>query len=842
MSFFGFDTSLPPDAKSARTESDEESALNEKIQRALTASAQEDVEVYTWGESNCDGLGDKLDEANDDFNEDTFGTFAENVSRDFDFGTGAAPTTQKSDKNASAFAASFDDFWSTPSLPVPHSAQPLPKQPGAVRARTLEEIEAELRSKRPANPPPTSAWTQPTQPPNRAMTLEQVEAQLRAQRAHKMPSASQHPHTKQDPPQAPMPPPSSQERPRESPVPAPAANQATHLTHMRALLEACPPSFQSIILALPPPIQFDSLEEFAQRFPNVLRVPGALPLDAKDEQAAIQYLTSQATPRMQAWQAAEEKQRLKAAKLANITRHNGLMSGADKDFITRIQISHLVSPDPYTDDFYAHVFFAVRGGGRNVVLPDANTEEVIEQHKKGDEKRSSRRKLTRHENAMLRMQQQVERLVDSRKKREARGSTLEGALGRVSLVTANKPRQMLQLINDSDAVKQAHTESKPGDAEDAVRAALQGAHLNDAAVRSDAQKRAALTQRETLVILERLYHTVLALEQLRRNPAAEHDYEIVQQQQQLTEKLWTELHVLDPLDISDPHPFVSLLNHVKGKRLLPRALRLLSPEQALTTLTMLIASFQSLDVVRDAALLEQYRAAQLVQQRSNLTVQQALDIQRSIAAFSQSVLYNMINLITDAPLRIVTGMLALLMERNDVLFCAKTKLGTSLLTVLLSRAEALRQAASAAVASDNVPSADELDQWASVFGVLLNRLSANDQLPALFPSTRIKMHLPFGVDLYMAGAFNIPLPGADKQFNLDTEDEPVWNLTALFAIHSNLHQQQVLVQELRDKILSNILAANEARAKGLVADADMRVSNVNLLLHALNLDAAQITL
>ena len=72
----------------------------------------------------------------------------------------------------------------------------------------------------------------------------------------------------------------------------------------------------------------------------------------------------------------------------------------------------------------------------------------------------------------------------------------------------------------------------------------------------------------------------------------------------------------------------------------------------------------------------------------------------------------------------------------------------------------------------------------------------------------------------------------------DAEDEHVWNFMALLAIHADLAQQQVLVQELRDKILSNVLAANEARAG---AD-DVRIRNVNLLLHALNLDAAQITL
>ena len=66
---------------------------------------------------------------------------------------------------------------------------------------------------------------------------------------------------------------------------------------------------------------------------------------------------------------------------------------------------------------------------------------------------------------------------------------------------------------------------------------------------------------------------------------------------------------------------------------------------------------------------------------------------------------------------------------------------------------------------------------------------------------------------------------------------------ALLAIHANLAQQQVLVQELRDKILGNVLAANEAAGRNDTPPAeDVRIRNVNLLLHALNLDATQITL
>lgn len=865
MSFFGFDTSLPPGDRAAALANDEERALNAKISNALAASAQEDVEVYTWGQDGYDGLGDQLDEANDDANEDTFGTGAEDVGKDFDFGAsaGAPAPAEPRDKNASAFAASLDDFWSTPSFTAPVSKAPAPASVPAPtpapmpvpptpstqpRARTIDEIEAELRSRR--GPPPRAP----------ALSVEQLEAQLRSQRAaarapvpQGAPVPAAPPGIVPSAPTAPAPAPMPQmipsvppglERVREAPqltqaVPpaAPAREpevpenpQAAHYARMRAILAACPPAVQQAVLALAPPIQFGSLEEVVQRFPTLV-VDGV----QSDDQAAVQWLVSQAPARLQEWERTSAKQRSKHAKLSYIARYNGVMSGSDKDFITRIQISQLVSADPYAGDFYAHVFFAVHGGGRQIALPDASSMAAIQARKEAEQSgRASKRKLTKHENAMLRMQQQVERLVENRKKREAHQGedALSGALGRVSAKSAHKPRQMLQLINrDEDAPEARHDAATHDEQQDAMRIAMQGAALGenvDAALGPDApqQRRKPLSARQTLLTLERLYDLVLAVEQLRRKGE-----EGPQEQPALVDRIWRELHVLDPLDISDPHPFVSLLNHVKGMRLLPRIVRLLSTEQSLTMLTMLVASFQTLDATARYPAYEQLRAAGRVHDDAA-----ARDLERTMEAFSNAVLFFMLGLIATAPLRIVSGMLALLMERNDIVRVAKTRPGVSLLTALLSRAEALRQA------TDVRPDPAEFEQWVNVFGVLIDRLALNAQLPELFPSTRIRASVPFGAD-YMLGSM---MHGA---YDADAEDEPVWNLAALLAIHSNLAQQQVLVQELRGKILANVLAAKDAasravqegRAPAAPAD-DVRIRNVNLLLHALNLDAAQITL
>lgn len=102
---------------------------------------------------------------------------------------------------------------------------------------------------------------------------------------------------------------------------------------------------------------------------------------------------------------------------------------------------------------------------------------------------------------------------------------------------------------------------------------------------------------------------------------------------------------------------------------------------------------------------------------------------------------------------------------------------------------------------------------------------------------------------------------------LDVEDEPVWHFLAAMAVSADMNQQQVLVTEVREKVLENVqkatrakvfaqnqlqLAAGtegnagaEAGANVHVQEAEMlaqtKLRNVNIVLHALGLDASQIT-
>ena len=61
MSFFGFESSSLEDEK------------RRFLEGGAKAAQQSDVAVYTWGEENYDGLGEALQEGNDELNDETFG-------------------------------------------------------------------------------------------------------------------------------------------------------------------------------------------------------------------------------------------------------------------------------------------------------------------------------------------------------------------------------------------------------------------------------------------------------------------------------------------------------------------------------------------------------------------------------------------------------------------------------------------------------------------------------------------------------------------------------------------------------------------------------------------------
>ena len=92
------------------------------------------------------------------------------------------------------------------------------------------------------------------------------------------------------------------------------------------------------------------------------------------------------------------------------------MTQSDKDFITRIQVSQLVTQDPYADDFYAQVYGAMLWSRLGLQSQDKQVLKFgssggigLGLASKGGGCRPS---------AMQRMEQQVERIVSNARKRE----------------------------------------------------------------------------------------------------------------------------------------------------------------------------------------------------------------------------------------------------------------------------------------------------------------------------------------------------------------------------------------------------------------------------------------
>ncbi|CAE6538008.1 unnamed protein product [Rhizoctonia solani] len=441
----------------------------------------------------------------------------------------------------------------------------------------------------------------------------------------------------------------------------------------------------------------------------------------------------------------EEKRRIKAIKIAQMSKYNDLMSQSDKDFITRIQVSQLVTQDP-SEDFYANSL------GSSGIAAAAS-------HTRG----------RRRENALQKMATQVERIVNNAKARELEkgaqsASHLQGALGKVSGRSYKAaPRQLLQVEHDHISKEDAAT---------AKQAAQLGREAlgNQPGAGAGIVKRDPLTRREALITLEEIYDRVLKIEQLQRTPPSPEDPVAEAKWRETyeseTDALWSFLPILTPLETSNPHPFASLLAPSKGKRLIPRLTRIFDSNRVLTMYTLLIAVFSQLDVVREA---EQNHA------QTDL--------------FMASVLPPLVPILGNAGLRFVHGLLGLLIESgSNLVQLAGTKPGIAVLTILLSRVEILK------TSEVEAPNSSELQAWQNVFDTLFRSLAQH--LVSLFPSTRYAAAQAFGATPH--------LPEGP-----DVADEPVWQFCAALAVNADMQQQQQLVAELRDKVLENVAGATK---------------------------------
>ena len=223
--------------------------------------------------------------------------------------------------------------------------------------------------------------------------------------------------------------------------------------------------------------------------------------------------------------------------------------------------------------------------------------------------------------------------------------------------------------------------------------------------------------------------------------AAEQEKEWKAEMKSLNDRLWDDIKVLDPIVPGSTHPFIAFLSFSKGKKVIPRIFRHIDQEQKVTILTMIIVHLDSLDVIRKA---------QLPAGES----QPPVPVREEIDLFSHAVMPSLLGYLNEAPMNVIIGLLGLVIAQTNVEQVARTRVGLGILTMLLSRAELVKEAGTA--------SEEDWKHWTSLYNRLFDRLEP--VLGDIFPGT-----INSGDDMY------------------------VWQFLAAVGIGARPEQQQRLV-------------------------------------------------
>lgn len=229
------------------------------------------------------------------------------------------------------------------------------------------------------------------------------------------------------------------------------------------------------------------------------------------------------------------------------------------------------------------------------------------------------------------------------------------------------------------------------------------------------------------------------------------------------------------------HPFIQLLSHSKGKKVIPRSFRHLDDQQRLTVLTLVSIHLDFLDVIRDA-----YPPA------DNSPIPPR--VKEEVELFGQAVMPPLFSYVNEAPLSIIIGMLGLILDRTHVQAIIRTKIGVSILTMFISRAELLKQQAQ---------ETEDWKQWSDLYSRLFDIVEP--VLPYIFPT-----------DTNVSAS----------------EDVHIWQFLAAMGVGASPDQQQRLVLGVKDRVMETV-----AVSKTLPEDmSQKRLGDVNLFMRAIGLD------
>ncbi|KXG53984.1 Topoisomerase II-associated protein PAT1 [Penicillium griseofulvum] len=816
MAFFGFDTTLPRDRDGPGAKGFFENP--DPFADIARANALGDDDVIDF-EDTYDGLGDQLSDDQDEFNDDTFGGVGPDkpVGRDFDFFGKTAQVSDAIGEEQVRFSLQNPNAGRVAPQPAQAPVQPTATQttkrsgyekysdPGYIPDLQAKSSVWGVSQKKPEPTPAAAA------PSRKMMSLEEVEAQMRyhghttatpAAEAFlrsmvdqpQYPPQLQHLQNLPDgfppvhlellqaqmkqghlPPQMPHPPgmPELYGGPGQMPPPP---GGPLHMMQNASL----PPQ------NMPPPGPRHGLPQAQAQRPQQPQQPlphqqvpppnrvsnNGMPVITNPQQ--LMHLTEE---QRNAYLVEDAKRAKRNHKIFLLSRGNGLMTPQDKNFITRIQLQQLVAAagnvadsDPeavLAEDFYYQVYSQIRGAPRQHPHQPlghfAQTYLLQTGNRLGGHRRGNFQSADNH---MQRMQQQVQRAVEAAKaKPKNKQLIIEGSLGKISFSNAKAPKPMLNI-------------KRPDSSEGPKPKKQSDLSLSD--------------RKSILTNLEGVYSALMAMEDMERTmppPPEEGDAEAIQEHMEwrqklhsLNQKLWRSLKVMEPIvpNSTTPHPFIAFLSYPKGKKAIPRIFRHIDQEQRVTILTMIVVHLDSLDVVR---------LAQPVPGEA----QPSLGVREAIDLFSLAVMPCLLGYVNEAPFNIIIGLLGLVINQTHVQTVARTKVGLGILTMLLSRAEIVKEAGQA--------SEHDWQQWVEKFNVLFDTLELG--LNEIFPGS-----ISSGDDMY------------------------VWQFLAAVGIGASPEQQQRLVIAVKDRVMETV-----GYSKTLPADmGSQRLNNVNLFMRAIGLD------
>ncbi|CAN9134912.1 unnamed protein product [Alternaria alternata] len=824
MSFFGFDTNLPRD----RGHASNAPGFGQHDAFAALGGGAADDDVIDF-EETYDGLGDQLDDDADDLNDDTFGggpATQQSVGKHFDFAGQTSMVSSTLQEEQMLYQArqkypqqqQYQQQQQQPQQyqqrpPVPQASKP--NRTGYESYKDPEyipQLEARadiwgLKPKQPAaqrqpSPQPPAASQQPA-PTRKAMSMEEAPPPGFPGYAQQQQYPQQ--HFPQQQPQYPGMPaggmpgqfaPQILQRPQQQQQPVRQQQQQQARAELPDQPVRSQPPQQPTILQRQRPQSNEPGAQQQRQAPSQAQAQGP-PTQPRQILQNPNRLSGQGQPMVQnpqqgpqagrgipaghnrgpsfpgmvithpeqllqlseaeraAFLEEDAKRAKRNHKIALLAKDNGLMTPQDKNFITRIQLQQLMTatgnleergPEAaIAEDFYYQVFTQIR-----TYLFQTNN------------RFGNRRQGRGGDNHMQRMEQQIQRAVEAAKARpKARQLVVEGSLGKIAFSNSKTPRPLLNLkrTENNDKLPKNH-------------------------------KSSIADRKEALRNIEAVYKTLMQMEDHERampppiqegSPpeAIQAHMEWRSKIEALHQQLWLNTKIMEPINPSTPHPFISILSHAKGKKVIPRLFRHINEQERITVVTMIVVHLDALSVVGHAIATPEEPLSAAIREEVDL--------------FSQTVMSPIHAHISEAPLNIVIGLLGLVLDRTNLHVVARSRIGLTLLTFLISRAELLKQSAPEMVT--------DWQQWTGLYNRLFDVIEP--VLPYLFP-----------------GSIN------------DTDDMYIWQFLAAMGVGASPEQQQRLVLGVKDRVMETVSVS-----KALPADmASARTANVNLFMRAIGLD------